>query len=77
VARWTKGKTVFDHTTILARMLDPRGGVRGEIRIFGENVFGFDIFLQLHQEAIAADENVQREIWLHLIELLDREEAFA
>ena len=58
-------------------MLDPRGGVRGEIRIFGENVFGFDIFLQLHQEAIAADEDVQREIWLHLVELLDREEAFA
>ena len=37
----------------------------------------FDVLLQLHQEAFAADEHVQRIVRLHLVDLIGGQKAFA
>src|SRR5215471_13247890 len=56
-------------------MLDPRGRVRGKIRILCKDMLRLNIFLQLHEKTIAADEDMQRKVRLHLVELIAGEKA--
>ena len=70
-------KPGLDHFAILARMLDPRGRIRRKICVFRENMLRLDVLLQLHQEALAADEHVQRKVRLHLVDLVGSQKAFA
>ena len=65
LARRPETEPILDHVDILARMLDPGGRVRRKICVLSEDMLRLDIFLQLHQEALVADENVQRKVWLH------------
>src|SRR5262249_43399562 len=44
--------------------------------IFREYVFRFDVFLQLHEKAIATNHHVQRKIWLHSVELCGGQKTF-
>ena len=64
-----------NHFTVPVRVLDPGRRVRRKVRIFRENVLRFHVLLQLHQEAVAADENMQRKVRLHLIDLVGGQEA--
>ena len=73
----TEMKPGRNHFTVPARVLDPRRRVRRKICVFRENVLRFHVFLQLHQEAVAADENVQRKVRLHLIDLVGGQKALA
>ena len=40
-------------------------------------MLGLDVLLQLNQKAIAADQNVQRKIRLHLVDLVGGQKALA
>jgi hypothetical protein len=42
-------------------MLDPSIRIRRKVRVLSENVLGRNIFLELYQEAAAADPYMQRE----------------
>src|SRR5271163_4258737 len=72
-----KSKSGFCHLAIAARMLDPGCRIRGEIRVLGKDMLRLDVFAQLHQKALAADERVQWIVRLHVIEPLRSEKAFA
>src|SRR6516165_10378082 len=71
-----KTKPDLDHFAIPARMIDPKRRIRRKIRDFSENMLWFDILLQLHKKAFAADERVQGVIRLHLVDLISRQIAF-
>ena len=70
-------KPGLNHFAIPARVLDPGGRVRRKIGVFRKNMLRLDVFLQLHQEAIVADQNVQRKVRLHLVDLIGAQEALA
>ena len=73
----TEMKPGRNHFAVPARVLDPRCRVRRKIGVFCKDVLRFDVFLQLHQEAVAADQNVQRKVRLHLIDLVRGQKALA
>ena len=54
----------LDHFAIPARMLDPGRRIGRKIRVFCEYMLGLNVFLQLHQEAIATNEGMQWEVRL-------------
>ena len=49
-----------DHRDVVPRVLDPAIGVGREIGVFGEDLLGRDVLLELSQEASVADVDVQR-----------------
>ena len=58
-------------------MLDPRVGVRREVRVLAEDLVGRDERRQLREPAVRADPDVERVERLHLLEPVRREEALA
>src|SRR5947207_3133852 len=67
----------LDHVAVDARVLDPTRGVGREIGVLAEDVVGADVLLQLHQEALVANERVQWIVRLHLVELRGGQKALA
>ena len=66
-----------DHLAVGLGVRDPGGRVGREIGVLPEDVLRADILLELDQEALAADQHMQREVRLHRVELVAREEALA
>jgi hypothetical protein len=65
------------HLDVAARVLDPRVGVRREVRVLGEDVVGGDERLELHQQAALADLRVERVERLHRVDALGWHVALA
>ena len=51
-------------------MFDPAIGIRGKIRVLGEDIGGRDVLFQLHEKALLTHPGVQREERLHMVELV-------
>src|SRR5690606_15131739 len=59
-------------------MGEPGVGEGGEVGVLSaEDVLAGDVLVKLHEEAVLADERVERVEWLHLVELLAGQEALA
>src|SRR6202035_1198600 len=52
---------------------EPAGGIRGEVGVVGEDPLGCLELLELHQEAVSADEGSQRIEGLHAVGPLRRQ----
>jgi hypothetical protein len=66
-----------DHVTILPSVLHPARGVGREVGIFFENALRPDILLELDQKALVADEDAERKVRLHPVDLVGRHEGLA
>src|SRR5579862_2179871 len=62
---------------IVAGMLQPTVGIRGEVGVFSEDGFGTHVLLKLNQEAALTYVNVQRIKGLHAVQLFRGEITFA
>src|SRR5258708_16246689 len=58
-------------------MFQPSVGIGGKIGVFGKDVLGTDILLQLHQITLLADLHMQRVKRLHRVEMIRRKIALA
>ena len=56
---------------------DPGGRIGGKIGVLTEDVLRAHIFLELNEKALSAHQRMQREVRLHGVELVAREEALA
>jgi hypothetical protein len=64
----------FDHLLgVAAAVLDPAGGVRGEVCVVGEDPLRCLELLELHQKALSAHERAQRVKGLHRVDCLWRQ----
>ena len=68
---------VSDHLRVTASVIDPRIGVRGEVRVLREDVLGRDELRELDEQALLAETHVERVEALHEPELLDGDDALA
>ena len=66
-----------DHRAVGLGVGDPAGRVGREIGVFAEDVLRAHVLAELDQEAAAAHQRMEREVRLHRVELLGREEALA
>ena len=66
-----------DHRAIRLGVGDPAGRVGREVGVFAEDVLRAHVLAELDQKAPAAHQRVEREVRLHRVELLGREEALA
>ena len=58
-------------------VLDPRGGIRREVGVLGEDLRRRHVGRDLGQQALVADLDPEREERLHLVQLVGGEEALA
>lgn len=65
-------ETGAHHLNIFAGVLEPRGRVRGEVGVVGEDSFRFFHFFELNEEAFVTDVGVQIENGLLFVELFLR-----
>ncbi len=72
-----EAEAVGDHVDVPPRMLDPRVGVRREVRVLGEDLVRCHERRQLREPARRAHANVERVERLHLLDAIGGQEALA